>query len=182
MTRDATDGRQLAGLGVDGDIGMWFDVIDPGPLTTLQDRGRPRLAHMGVPPSGALDRPSAALANRLAGNPETAAVLETTVSGPVLRLAGDPGGAVVLVMTGAPNEVSVDGEPVALHELLALRVGQTLTVGRAHQGLRNYLAVRGGFVAEAVLDSCSTDLLSGLGPPVLRAGDRLACGAPTGPP
>jgi biotin-dependent carboxylase-like uncharacterized protein len=167
---------------VTGVAGVWFDVIDAGPLTTLQDRGRPGLAHLGVPPSGALDRPSAALANRLAGNAKSAAVLETTASGPKLRLAGDPGGGVVLVVTGAPNEVSVDGRPGALHELLALRVGQTLTVGRAHRGLRNYLAVRGGFVAEAVLDSRSTDLLSGLGRPAVRAGDRLRCGAPTGPP
>lgn len=182
MTDDSPDHHHRDGLGAAGAAGVWFEVVEAGPLTTLQDQGRPGLAHLGVPPSGALDRPSAALANRLAGNPETAAVLETTVSGPQLRLAGDPGVTVLLVVTGAPNEVCVDGGPAALHEQVALRVGQTLAVGTAQRGLRNYLAVRGGFVAKAVLDSCSTDLLSGLGPSVVGAGDRLHCGTPTGPP
>ena len=43
----------------------------------IQDAGRPGLAAIGVPPSGALDPAGAALVNRLVGNPEDAAVLET---------------------------------------------------------------------------------------------------------
>ena len=67
-----------------------FEVVDGGLLTTVQDAGRPGLAHLGVPPSGVLDAPAARLANRLVGNPEDAAVLETTGSGPVA--AGRIGG------------------------------------------------------------------------------------------
>ncbi len=44
-------------------------IIDrPGPLTTIQDLGRPGLAHLGVSPSGAADRTAHRLANRLVGN------------------------------------------------------------------------------------------------------------------
>ena len=34
-------------------------VVDPGLLSTLQDTGRPGHAHLGVPPSGAMDRAAA---------------------------------------------------------------------------------------------------------------------------
>ncbi len=52
-------------------------VLDPGPLTTVQDGGRPGLAHLGVPRSGWLDAPAARLGNRLVGNKPGAAGLET---------------------------------------------------------------------------------------------------------
>ncbi|HEX3489260.1 MAG TPA: allophanate hydrolase subunit 2 family protein, partial [Streptosporangiaceae bacterium] len=52
-----------------------------GALTTIQDCGRPGYAHLGVPRSGALDAPAHHQANRLAGNPPAAPVLETTLTG-----------------------------------------------------------------------------------------------------
>ena len=48
-------------------------VVRAGALTTVQDRGRPGHAHLGVPRSGALDLPAAALVNRLVGNAPDAA-------------------------------------------------------------------------------------------------------------
>lgn len=152
----------------------WLEVVEPGPLTTLQDGGRPGLAHLGVPPSGALDRPSARLANRLVGNDEDAAVLECTLSGPVLR-AGGGAGAVVCV-TGPPAPVHVAGRRGDVGVALWVPAGQVVAVGAATAGLRSYLAVRGGFAVEPVLGSRSCDLLSGLGPPPLQPGQRLPVG------
>ena len=60
-------------------------VERPGPLTTVQDLGRPGLAHLGVGRSGAVDRASLRLANRLVGNDEGAACLEVTLGGLVIR-------------------------------------------------------------------------------------------------
>ncbi len=60
-------------------------VVRAGALTTVRDRGRPGYAHLGVPRSGALDAPAAALVNRLVGNPPDAAVLETTLNGCAVR-------------------------------------------------------------------------------------------------
>src|SRR6185436_18850197 len=56
-------------------------VLRPGPLTTVQDLGRPGYAHLGIGRSGAADRASLRLANRLVGNPEDAAALEITLGG-----------------------------------------------------------------------------------------------------
>jgi biotin-dependent carboxylase-like uncharacterized protein len=146
-------------------------VVAPGPLTTVQDLGRPGLAGIGVGRSGACDRASAALANRLVGNDPGAAVLEVTLGGLAVRAGAD----LVVVTTGArPAGSPAHDAPVAL------RAGATLRLGTPAAGLRTYLAVRGGIAVEPVLGSRSTDLLAGLGPAALREGDVLPVGDPTG--
>lgn len=152
-----------------------LEVVRAGALTTVQDLGRPGYAHLGVPRSGALDTGAHALANRLLGNPARAATLETTLDGVGLRAVGRP---VVVAVTGAPCAVRVDGRAAAWGAPVLLRAGAELEVGRAESGLRGYVAVRGGFAVEPVLGSRSTDLLSGLGPPVLSPGALLPVGAP----
>ncbi|MFZ3468967.1 biotin-dependent carboxyltransferase family protein [Streptomyces sp. 4.24] len=152
-----------------------LEVVRAGALTTVQDLGRPGYAHLGVPRSGALDSGAHALANRLLGNPPGAAALETTLDGVALRALGGP---LVVAVTGAPCGVRVCGRAAAWGAPVLLRAGAELEVGRARSGVRSYVAVRGGFAAEPVLGSRSTDLLSGLGPPVLSAGALLAVGAP----
>ena len=59
-----------------------------------------------------------------------------------------------------------------------LAAAAVLDVGTALTGLRSYIAVAGGIALRPVLGSCSTDVLSGLGPPALRAGDSLPIGVP----
>jgi len=141
-------------------------VIRPGPLTTVQDEGRGGLASIGVSPSGAADRRSYRLANRLVGNAPGAPALEVTAGGLVLRAEHD----VLVALSGAPC-------PGALQNASAwLRAGDELRLGTPERGLRSYVAVRGGLDVEPVLGSCSTDVLSGLGPPRLRTGDVLRVG------
>lgn len=151
-------------------------VTRPGALTTVQDGGRPGYAHLGVPRSGALDTAAYALANRLLGNAPGAAALETTLDGVGLRALAP----ITVAVTGAPCPVRVSGRPVAWGAAVRLPAGAELEVGRAESGLRGYVAVRGGLAVPPVLGSRSTDLLSGLGPPVLSAGMPLPVG-PAGP-
>ncbi len=92
--------------GVPGAGGV-LEVVRAGALTTVQDLGRVGHAHLGVPRSGALDAPAHRLANRLVGNPEDAATLETTLTGCAVR-AERP---VVVAVTGAPCAVRIDGRP-----------------------------------------------------------------------
>lgn len=155
---------------------VWLTVVEQGPLTTVQDQGRRGFAHLGVPRSGALDAAAARYANRLVGNPEAAAVLETTLAGVGVRLDGPADVAV----TGAPAAVTVDGRPRPFAEPIRVRAGQTVLVGAAASGVRSYLAFSGGLATEPVLGSRSTDTLSGLGPPRLVAGARLPLGVPAG--
>ncbi|MBX9398887.1 biotin-dependent carboxyltransferase family protein [Streptomyces sp. TRM72054] len=152
-------------------------VVRAGALTTVQDQGRPGHAHLGVPRSGALDAPAAALANRLVGNPPEAAVLETTLNGCAVR----PRSTVTVAVTGAPCRVTVDGRPVAWSAPVRVPAGAVLDVGAAVRGVRGYVAVCGGIAVEPVLGSRSTDLLSGLGPPQLTDGAVLPLGRVVGP-
>ena len=153
-------------------------VVDAGPQTTVQDRGRPGWAHLGVPRAGALDRPAAELANRLVGNDPVAAVLETTLGGVALEVSE----ATLLAVTGAECPLSVDDRPVAFAEPVLAPAGARLRVGRATRGVRSYVAVAGGVQVPAVLGSRSTDTLAHVGPGVLRAGDVLPLGRPVGSP
>jgi len=150
------------------------EVLDAGALATVQDLGRPGWAHLGVPRSGALDQPAARLANRLVGNAESAAVLETTLTGVRLR----PDGATTLAVTGARCLVRVGGRAVAWGAGTAVPAHAEVAVGPAESGLRSYVALAGGVDVAPVLGSRSTDLLSGLGPAPLRAGDRIPLGPP----
>lgn len=157
---------------------MSIEVVDPGPLTTIQDLGRVGLAHLGVPRAGAADRGSADLANRLVGNPADAAVLETTMGGVTLR----PLRAVTLAVTGATCEVRCGGRAAAHGLPLTVPAGTVVEVGPASQGVRSYVAFAGGLVVEPVLGSRSTDTLAWVGPPPLAAGQRLPVGVPASAP
>jgi biotin-dependent carboxylase-like uncharacterized protein len=147
-------------------------VLAAGPLSTVQDLGRPGWAGIGVTRSGAADAASSALANRLVGNDPAAAVLEVTAGG--LRFRAER--AVLVAVTGAPAPVTVGGRPAPFDAPLPLGAGAELALGLPPVGLRSYVAVRGGVDVPPVLGSRSTDTLSGLGPPRLSAGMAIPVG------
>ncbi|MCF6377579.1 biotin-dependent carboxyltransferase family protein [Nocardioides KLBMP 9356] len=153
---------------------MSIEVLDPGPLSTLQDLGRPGWAHLGVARAGALDRGAAALARRLAGGAVDDAVVETTLGGIVLSVRR----AVTLAVTGARCEVRVGSRQVAHGAALTVPAGSVVTVGPALDGVRSYVALAGGIAVDPVLGSRSTDTLAWVGPPRLAAGQVLAVGRP----
>ncbi|ATY15458.1 allophanate hydrolase [Amycolatopsis sp. AA4] len=155
-----------------------LEIVSPGSLALVQDLGRPGYAHLGVPPSGALDVAALRLGNRLVGNPEDAAGIETVLGGLTVRAAASCTAAV----TGPPVAVSVGGREMGSHTPIPLQPGQELTIGRPATGLRCYLTVSGGVAVPPVLGSRSTDVLSGLGPSPLDAGRTVPLGPVTGVP
>jgi biotin-dependent carboxylase-like uncharacterized protein len=158
---------------------MSVEVLRAGALTTVQDLGRTGYAHLGVPRAGAVDLPALLLANRLVGNPPTAAGLEITMTGCTLRFDV----ATVVAVTGAEiTRLRIGTRPADAGVPVPVRAGVVVDIGPARTGLRSYLAVAGGIAVAPVLGSRSTDTLAGLGPPVLRNGDVLPIGAPTGAP
>ena len=58
-----------------------LEILRTGPLAVVQDLGRTGLAHLGVGQSGAADRRSHKLANRLVANPDDRATVEVTFGG-----------------------------------------------------------------------------------------------------
>jgi KipI family sensor histidine kinase inhibitor len=150
-------------------------IRSPGLQTTVQDLGRRGYAELGVVASGALDRGALRRANRFAGNPATAAVLENALGGLTLEALSDQ----VLAVTGAVVRLEVTGADgakrvVAAETPFALLAGERLTLGAPTSGVRSYVAFRGGVDVPEVLGSRSTDTLSSLGPAPLAAGDVVA--------
>ena len=148
-------------------------VLATGPLTTVQDGGRPGQAALGIGRSGVCDRAAYRLANRLLGNDPGAAVLEVTLGGLALRAEAD----LLVVTTGA----RCAGSP-AHNAPAVVPAGRELRLGMAPTGLRTCVGIRGGIAVEPVLGSRATDVLAGLGPPVVSAGDVLPVGTAGQPP
>jgi len=160
-----------------------IEVIAPGTQTTIQDwPGRLGYWAVGVPPSGPMDSLSFRLANRIVGNAEGAAGIETTLAGPTLKFNTDA----VICLAGAELAATLDGEPVPYWRALAVKAGQTLKVGSVKgPGARAYIAVRGGIDVPAYLGSRSTFTLGkfgGHGGRALMTGDILHIGQPAGNP
>ena len=153
---------------------MTLAVVDPGMLTLVQDTGRPGFGSSGVNASGAFDRAAHRQANDVVGNATSAATLEVLGGGLRLRATR----AHVLSVTGAVGRITVDGHAVEHGRSFVVMDGQELALGTFEVELRAYVAVAGGFLADEVLGSCSTDTLSGLGAPALASGDALRVGFP----
>jgi biotin-dependent carboxylase-like uncharacterized protein len=157
-----------------------MQVLRPGLLTTVQDRGRFGYQKFGVPVSGAVDAIALRVANLLVGNPQSAAALEITALGPQLRFLADA----VVALTGAEVQADLDGVPVPWYQSILVRAGQILDVQACTRGLRCYLAVAGGMDVPVLLGSCSTCLAAAFGGfqgRALAAGDVLRIGPPSGP-
>lgn len=147
-----------------------LEVLAPGPLSTVQDLGRPGLAELGIGTSGAADRRSFKLANRLVGNQPSAAGIEITFGGLTVQAHG----TLLLAVTGAACPLTTTpGRGGAPNAPFYLRDGDELAFGPPRTGLRTYLAARGGIDVAPVLGSRSTDVLAGIGPEPLSAGEHL---------
>ena len=154
------------------------EVIAPGTYSSIQDYpGRLGYWDIGVPPSGPMDDFAFRLANRIVGNHLDAAGLEFTLQGPTLRFHCDA----TIALTGALCPADLDGEAVDYWQPVQVKAGQTLTLGRATQGCRTYLAVRNGFDVPVYLGSRSTFALGQFGGHAgrtLRVADMLTVSQP----
>jgi len=144
-------------------------VDQPGMLTTVQDLGRPAARRYGVPVGGAMDPLAFRVANLLVGNPESAAGLECTLTGPDLSFAADTW----IAVCGAAVRGVPEAKPVCV------RTGEKLSLRQLRKGCRAYLAVAGGLEVPTVLGSAATytrGQFGGYEGRALRARDRLSIG------
>ena len=147
-------------------------ILDGGPQTTVQDLGRYGQLRYGIPPSGPMDRYAFVLANRLAGNADSAAALECTVLGARFQVHA----ACALAVTGAEMPVTINGAEAPRWTTLIVKPGDVVKLGAARVGVRSYVAFSGGLDVPQVMGSRSTYLRGGLGGVegrALRRHDRL---------
>ena len=157
---------------------MSLTIVQPGPQATLQAAARRGYRHTGVPNSGPADPLSMALANHCVGNRHDATSIEFTYGPVAVRFDAN----MTFAFAGANSAASLDGEPVAPYAAQFAEAGSTLELAPFSTGLRVYLCIAGGFVADTMLGSQSTYLPAKLGGHdgrVLKPGDQLTqCAAP----
>jgi len=136
---------------------------------SVVDRGRGGLAWLGQSRGGAVDGVSLSLANRLVGNSEGSAGIETS-GGLVLRV-GQP---TMIAIAGAVADVTVLGGPaVGWGSPVALPTGAQLRVGQVLDGARLYIAVRGG------VSRAADELSVGIDPTTAAGTQAAPRGAPS---
>ncbi|AKK02763.1 5-oxoprolinase subunit C family protein [Corynebacterium epidermidicanis] len=152
-------------------------VIQTGPQALLQDAGRFGLAGTGVAPSGVFDRMSAVRANHALGNDPFAPVIEILMGSFEFEALNDA--HIILTGMGAPFTITRPDGTQRMgysNEIVDIVAGERVFIKMARTGLRGYLGIRGGFAAFQVLGSCSTDVMSNIGPAPLAPGDEIPTG------
>ncbi|MEY2950231.1 MAG: hypothetical protein RLZZ248_1432 [Bacteroidota bacterium] len=130
-------------------------ILQPGNFTSLQDLGRWKMHEYGVPLSGAMDRNSAILANMLLNNSIEAPVLEFILVGPKIQWKQSG----MAALTGGrfnvhSNQTGLVPWNMAVH----FEENEIWNFGPVKEGLRGYLAVKGGFLGTSSLGSCSMSM------------------------
>lgn len=138
---------------------MSFEILNAGPLSTVQDLGRFGVMKNGFTQSGAMDQRSAKLANLLVNNDMDCAVIEMTLMGITARFDGD----YIIAVTGGDFGSVINDVPVKVNKAYRVKRGDVLKMGYAKSGVRAYLAVSGGVNVPPVMNSRSTNLKSAIG-------------------
>jgi len=168
----------LAGEPPTGADAPVVEVIKPGLAGCVQDQGRPGQAALALSRGGAMDRGAMALANRLVGNLPEAAGIEITGPGPTLRFRTDAW----IASVGARHTIErlssgSAGGALPTQRPVFVEAGSVLRWHAPSVGWRSWIAVAGGIELPLVMGSRSAHLAAGLGPGLLRAGDRLPLAA-----
>jgi len=128
-----------------------FKIIDPGPFTTVQDRGRYGYQQFGVPPCGMLDDFAGNIANLLVGNQDNEAVLEFTFLGGTLEVINSAD----IALTGGDMQAAINGKPIENWRSYHLLPGDIIKLNQVQKGCRTYLGVTGGIDVPIVMGSRS---------------------------
>ena len=139
---------------------MAIQVLKTGLQTTIQDLGRIRSKHIGIPQSGSFDYLSAAKANAILNRSINSPVLECTMTGPSLKFLKD---MEVCITGAAVNDIKIDDSSVDQNRLLNIKKGSILSADIVKDNLRFYIAFSKNIQATHFLNSVSTYLPAKLG-------------------
>lgn len=151
----------------------FIEVIKPGQQTLIQDFGRFGLAHFGITQGGPVDDYAYSWANHLLGNTVNMAALEITLGQAEFLIHA----SCEMAIAGGDLCARLDGQLLTNWSTFRAVKGQALTFGLPKNGLRAYLAIKGGFNVMPHLGSVATvtrDQLGGIaGGNPLSLGDVL---------
>ncbi|MGV3491564.1 MAG: biotin-dependent carboxyltransferase family protein [Devosia sp.] len=150
-------------------------ILRAGPLTTLQDAGRPGLLRHGISASGPMDRASSDRAGVWLGEAAPTGI-EFTTAGLSFTLET---GALGLAWDGGAFTITIDGSPNPWPGRALLKPGSTVDITPGPAGNYGYLRFDAEPKVPAVMGSTATSSIAGIGGYAGRAlatGDILAFG------
>ncbi|WP_394174956.1 5-oxoprolinase subunit C family protein [Thalassotalea litorea] len=149
-----------------------FYVEHPGMHTLIEDAGRIGQARLGLTTGGPADRMAFYWANRLVENSRGCAALEITYGG--VKLHSNCKSSIAV--TGAAVEIKINNRVVGNWQSHAVEKGDLIEIGFSQNGIRAYMAIKGGIQIAPQFGSCSTvtrEKIGGLNGSVLEKGDWL---------
>jgi biotin-dependent carboxylase-like uncharacterized protein len=150
-----------------------IEVLAPGFLSIVVDRGRQGYGRIGVPSSRELDRFATGIARYLVGIPEDAPLIEAMGNDLRLRILEET----TFAITGARVRATLDDEPLLPWSAVRAKKDSVLRVAEVLEGLRYYIAFSGVIDVEPVMGSFTTNLectFGGYHGRPLMKGDRVA--------
>jgi len=143
----------------------YFEILRPGINSSIQDKGRNHLYHIGITISGAMDQRIFTLSNALVSNDLNEGVIEFAHQGPLLKLKN---GSANFVITGnvifnilRKNSVIEEGK---CFQNYLLEHEDQIDIITTKNSVFGYLAVEGGFQIKKVWDSYSVNTKAKVGP------------------
>jgi antagonist of KipI len=155
---------------------MTIEIIETGPMVSIQDLGRKGFERFGVPPSGPMDRFSFMAANLLVGNLVHTAELEMSLMPLRLRCWQDG----LAALCGRGFELYKNGIKQPIWTAVSFHYGDELFLPSVSSGWA-VLAFSGGVIVPEVLGSKATYARAGLGGKHgknLQTGDLFVTGTP----
>ena len=143
----------------------YFEILRPGINSSIQDKGRNHLYHIGITISGAMDQRIFTLSNALVSNDLNEGAIEFAHQGPLLKLKN---GSANFVITGnvifnilRKNSVIEEGK---CFQNYLLEHEDQIDIITTKNSVFGYLAVEGGFQINKVWDSYSVNTKAKVGP------------------
>ena len=152
----------------------YFEILRSGTNSSIQDKGRTHLYHIGITISGAMDQRIFSISNALVNNNLNEGVIEFAYQGPLLQLKN---GSANFVITGnvvfnilRKNSTIEEGK---CFQSYLLEKEDQIDIIYTKDSVFGYLAIEGGFKIEKVWDSYSVNTKAKIGP---NNGEKFSAG------
>ena len=143
----------------------YFEILRAGVNTTIQDKGRNHLYHVGIAVSGAIDQRNYILSNKLVENQLNEAVIEFAYQGPLLKLKN---GKINFAISGdilfKIIRKNLEVENGECYKSYILGEEDQIDIISTKNSTYGYLAVNGGFHLEKSWGSYSINTKANIGP------------------
>ena len=146
-----------------------IEIIHPGWLSCIVDRGRYGYAAVGIPPSSALDLYAYKALNLLTGHEDDAPVLEVMGAPFSLKFHEE----VLCAITGAKVQATLNEQLIKPWTSFRATAGSLLQIKEVMEGFRFYVGFSGIMTLEKIIGSFTTNIECQFGG---YQGRTLACG------